>query len=182
MVPNYENTISVIDKDTFKEIRRIEVVSNLHHVRVDNRGQLWVSSRGDYYGQHPKLYCIDINTESVVDSLDVVVGDFDLVGDSLYILGTEFSYKTYNTSNNYCIVDVITHKVDNCLIKDGSDSKIKVPYGIKVNEDNGDIFVTDAKDYVNPGKLYCYGKDGIMKWSVSTGDIPSHMVFLKVEL
>lgn len=38
------------------------------------------------------------------------------------------------------------------FITDGTDAEIEVPYGIAVNPDNGDFFVTDAKDYVTPGK------------------------------
>ena len=47
MVPNYENTVSVIDIGSFTEVRRIPVAINLHHLRADRHGQLWISSRGD---------------------------------------------------------------------------------------------------------------------------------------
>ena len=42
-----------------------------------------------------------------------------------------------------------------------------------------DIYLTDAKNYVNPGALWCFGPDGVTKWSVRTGDIPAHMVFVE---
>ena len=58
----------------------------------------------------------------------------------------------------------------------------EVPYGIAVNPDNGDFFVTDAKDYVTPGKLHCYDRQGKRKWSVTTGDIPAHIVFTRKQL
>ena len=44
---------------------------------------------------------------------------------------------------------------------------------------SGDIFVTDAKNYVSSGTLYCFDKHGKKKWSVRTGDIPAHITFLK---
>lgn len=37
--------------------------------------------------------------------------------------------------------------------------------------------MTDAKDYVSPGTLHCFSPDGRRKWSVTTGDIPAHIVF-----
>ena len=39
------------------------------------------------------------------------------------------------------------------------------------------IYITDAGDYVSPGKLYCIDKDGVTKFTVTTGDIPAHFAF-----
>ena len=41
-----------------------------------------------------------------------------------------------------------------------------------------DFYISDARNYVNPGYLYCYGRDGVQKWSVRTGDVPAHMAML----
>jgi len=41
-----------------------------------------------------------------------------------------------------------------------------------------DIYVSDAKDYLSPGTLYCFDKNGFKKWSVMTGDIPAHLAFI----
>lgn len=179
MVPNYENTVSVIGLETFSEIKRIEVAGNLHRLCADTHGQLWVTSRGDYYDQPSRLYCIDLRSEEVVDTLCVAVGDFDLVGDSLYIYGSEFSYVDYQTVNTYSIVDVASRKiVNNRFITDGSESQIEVPYGIRVNPQTRDIYITDARNYVSPGRLHCYSSGGTLKWTVTTGDIPAHFALL----
>ena len=53
-----------------------------------------------------------------------------------------------------------------------------MPYGVAVNPITKDIYVTDAKDYLTPGRLYCFGSDGIKKWDVLTGYIPAHFVFI----
>lgn len=175
MVPNYENTVSVIDIETFTEERRIEVVNNLHRLCIDSHKQLWVSSRGDYFEQPSRLYCVDLQTESLCDSVDVAVGSFWLDGDSLYVCSNEFSYETYDNTASYAIVDVKHHTVvTRNFITDGTDERIQVPYGICVNPLTKDIFVTDARNYVSPGVLYCFDKYGKKKWSVSTGDIPAH--------
>ena len=47
----YESTVSVVDLATMQEERTIEVAMNLHHVKADHYGQLWVTSRGDYFNQ-----------------------------------------------------------------------------------------------------------------------------------
>ena len=179
-VPNYENTVSVIDLNTFTEQKRIEVAINLHRVRMDNHGQLWVASRGDYYEVPSKLYCIDTQTDEVVDSVEIAVSNMDIVGDSLYACATEWSYNHMDNTVTYGIVNTQTHEiVSSNFITDGTEQKIKVPYGIKVNPETREIFVTDAKTYVVPGTLYCFSPEGKKLWEARTGDIPAHIVFLK---
>ena len=179
MFPNYENMVSVIDILSFTEIKRIEVAINLHRLRADTHDNLWVSSRGDYYGQASRLYRIDLHTDLLADSLDIAVSNFHLDGDSLYLYSTEWSYVSMSNEVTYGIVDVVKRAiVSRNFITDGTDEKIQIPYGIIVNPITKDIYVTDAKNYVSPGTLYCFSKDGKQKWNVRTGDIPAHLVFL----
>lgn len=179
MTPNYETTISVIDINSFQELKRIEVACNLHRLKTDNHNQLWVSNRGDYLNQPSRLYCIDLATEQVTDTIDVAVSGFDIYGDSLYVYGAEFSYETYDNIISYAIVDVVKHKLlTNNFITDNTDKTITMPYGIKINQRTGEILLTDAKDYVSPGSLCCFSNKGELKWSVTTGDIPSDIAFL----
>lgn len=179
MVPNYENTVSVIDIDTFKETQRIEVAVNLHYVMADNHGCLWISSRGDYYDTPSRLYCYDVRKDRMIAELDVPVSNMAIQGDSIYIVSAGWSYVTSSYNVTYSVVDVnLKTKVTDNFITDGTDAKIKMPYGIAVNPITKDIYLTDAKNYVNPGTLYCFGRDGVMKWSVRTGDIPAHFAFV----
>ena len=180
MVPNYENTLSVIDLASFTETGRIEVAVNLHRVRADRHGQLWVSSRGDYYNTPSRLYCVDTATGTVTDTVETAVSDMTLAGDSLYICATEWSYIEMRDVVTYGIVDVRTHRlVNRRFITDGTEAQIKKPYGIAVHPVTGDIYVTDAKNYVTPGTLYCFSPDGVLKWSARTGDIPAHFAFVR---
>ena len=41
-VPDYDNTVSVIDLNSFKEIKKITVGINLHRLELDRYGNLWV--------------------------------------------------------------------------------------------------------------------------------------------
>ncbi len=178
MFPNYESTVSVIDIASFTETKRIEVARNLHRLRADRLGNLWVTSRGDYYTQPSRLYWIDTKNDILVDSLDIAVSNFHLDGDSLYLYSVEWSYISMSNEITYGIVDVAKKEiVTRNFITDGTDAQIKIPYGIAVNPQTKDIYVTDAKNYVNPGTLYCFNKGGKQKWNVRTGDIPAHFVF-----
>ena len=179
MMPDYDNTVSVIDLTTFAETKRITVAKNLWRVRADRYGQLWVSSRGDYYDTPAKLYCIDTQTDRLIDSLNIAVSALDIVGDSLYACATAWDYIKMDDVLTYNIVNVRTREtVSTCFITDGTDAQIQKPYGIKVHPLTGDIYLTDAKNYVNPGMLHCYSQAGKLKWSVRTGDIPAHIAFL----
>ncbi|MDR1183130.1 MAG: YncE family protein [Bacteroidales bacterium] len=183
-VPNYDRTVSVIDLIEFKEIKKIDVAINLHRITPDNYGNLYVSSRGDYYNVPSKTFIIDTKTDEVTDTLHLLPNsNMTLCRDSLFVYSTEWSYITKEWTVSYAIVNVKTKKiVTRNFIKDGSDQRIKTPYGIAVNPNTGEFFVTDAKDYVTPGTLHCFGSDGVRKWSVTTGDIPAHMVFTRKKL
>ena len=179
MFPNYESTVSVIDIHSFTEKKRITVARNLHHLRADNYGNLWVTSRGDYYTQPSKLYWINTATDMLVDSLDIAVSNFHLDGDLLYLYSVEWSYITMDNVITYGIVDVAKKQiVTRNFITDGTEQSIRIPYGIMVNPITKDIYVTDAKNYVSPGTLYCFDKNGKQKWNVRTGDIPAHFALL----
>lgn len=173
--PNYENTLSVIDLSSFEELKRIPVDVNLHRVRVDKYDQLWVSSRGDYQGHTSRLFCVDPKRDVVVDSLDVPCSNMCIVGDSLYYCANTFDYTTMTDKGECGIINIVTHTLISRSITDSSVSLIK-PYGIMVNPLSRDIYLTDARDCVTPGALYCFSPEGKLKWSTRTGDIPAHFV------
>ena len=179
MVPNYENTLSVIDLHTFEEVERIPLAINLHLCQADHRGILWVSSRGDYGDNPSRLFAYDTRKHRLVQTLDVAVSNMWMDGDSLYIIGNQWSNITQSTVKSYAIVNTRTmQQVSDRFITDGTDAEIAMPYGIAVNPITKDIYVTDAKNYVTPGRLYCFGSDGVLKWNVLTGYIPAHFVFV----
>lgn len=185
-VPNYDRTVSVIDLNTFRVVKTIDVAINLHRILADAYGQVWVSSRGDYYGEGSRLFCINSQTDTVTDSVNIATSGMTLANaqsDSLYIYGTEWNYATNQWTVNYAVVNVRTHEVlTRNFITDGTEKTIQQPYGIRVNPDNADIYVTDAGNFVTPGYLYCYSPEGKQKWKVRAGDIPAHMAFTKKPL
>lgn len=182
-VPNYDRTVSVIDLETFTEMKKIDVAINLHRLELDRYGHIWVSSRGNYDNTPSKTFIIDSQTDQVTDSLNLPNSEMTRCGDSLYVYSTEWNYNTYTNTITYAIVNTRSKTiVDQNFIKDGTEKNIKIPYGVAVNPDTREIFVTDAKDYVTPGTLYCFSPKGIKKWSITTGDIPAHIVFTTKKL
>lgn len=181
--PVYDNTVSVIQMIDFKQVRQIPVAINLHRMKKDRYGKLWVSSRGDYQKRRSCLCVLEkrrtSNRVEVTDTLDIACSNMVIAGDSLFYYATEWNDYTSSNTISYGIIDVRTkRRVSENFITDGSEKDITIPYGIAVHPETGDIFVTDAKNYVSSGTLHCFTRHGKRKWSVRTGDIPAHITFL----
>lgn len=176
--PNYERTVSVIDLNSFTKINDIDVAINLHRLKADEDGDLYVSSRGDYFENPSKLFVIDTETDTVKNSFDIACANLTISGDTAYIIGSEFSYTTFEWTINYSMLDVKTETLlsESFLPAEVSDA-IKTPYGIAVDPISSNIYITDAGDYVSPGTLYCIDNNGNTKFTVTTGDIPAHFAF-----
>lgn len=178
-VPNYENTLSEIDLATFTETRRIPIAVNLNQVEADNHGRLWIASRGDYFDTDARLFCYDTRKDRVTAQIPVSVSSMWLHNDDLYIVGVSYSGSQLSSERTYAVIntDMGEVRTEN-FISDGTEKDIRIPYGVAVHPVTGDIYMTDARTYVNPGRLHCYSPDGTLKWSVRTGDIPAHFAFL----
>lgn len=178
LAPNYENTVTVIDLRSFTAESTITIAENLNHIVADGLGQLWITSRGNYTDIPSRLFCYDTRKERITARLDVAATSMSLSGDKLYIVATEWNEDKTENRISYAIVDVRSRqKVSDMFITDGTQEKIRIPYSVKVNPHTGEIFVGDARNYVNPGTLYCFTAGGTLKWSVRTGDIPAHIAF-----
>ena len=181
--PNYDNTVSVIQMIDFKQVQQMPVGINLHRLKKDKYRKLWVTSRGDYQSRPSRLYVMDkkpgYNQMVVTDTIPIACSNMAFFGEYVYYYATEWSNYTQSNNISYGIIDIRTKEIvsDN-FIKDGTEKEITVPYGIAVHPETGDIFVTDAKNYVSSGTLYCFSSEGYKKWSVRTGDIPAHITFL----
>lgn len=181
MPPNYDNTISVIDLDKFAlcDVIQLDKTANFHRLDHDSMGRLWLSSRGNYFGDmNSNLYVVDPKGKQIIKDMGIPVSDMWVDGNYAYIISAEWSYVTGKNTVSYAKIDMQSMEIlDRNIIKDGSDANIKIPYGIAVNPITKDFYVTDAKSYVVSGTLYCYGSDGVMKWKQTAGQIPAHFAF-----
>lgn len=177
--PNYDRTVSVVDLNTFKETKKIDVAINLHHIAKDDDGDLYVSSRGDYYTVPSSLFLLDSKTGTVKKNFGVAVSEMTIVNGKLYFYGNEFNYNTHSYTKSFGIIDVKTEQIiSKRIIDQDYVDAIKTPYGIAVNPITEDIYMTDARNYVSTGFVYCFDKNGKFKWKTEGGNIPAHFVFL----
>ena len=192
--PDYDSTLSVIDLQDFRQIKKIPVCVNPHRVRKDHYNRLWITSRGDHKDVLPQLTCFSPIANSLLPITQTpAVSEMVIVGDSMYFYGVHWNDETMSNQITYGVLN-IQYPIPNSqypiannqypisnirsFISDETEQNIKIPYGIQVNPYNGDIYITDAKNYVSSGQLHCYSREGKRKWSVRTGDIPAHMCFV----
>ncbi len=178
--PDYDSTLSVVDLTDFRQVKKIPVCVNPHRVRKDQYDRLWITSRGDHKDVQPQLTCISPITNSLLPITNAPsASEMVIIGDSMYYYGVHWSDETMSNQIIYGVFDIRDSKPEiRSFITDGTEENIKIPYGIQVNPYNGDIYITDAKNYVSSGQLHCYSREGKRKWSVRTGDIPAHMCFV----
>lgn len=178
--PNYDSTLSIIDLNTFTESSKVEVATNLHRLESDNYGNIYISSRGDHKNIPSKTFIYDTKNGAISDKLNPLPNsNMAICGDSLYI----YSYQRGINGTSYSIVNTKSQKVITTnFIQNGVDKEILIPYGIAVNPENREVFITNSPNYSTPGTLYCFDIDGVKKWSVETGDIPAHITFTESKL
>jgi hypothetical protein len=177
--PNYESTISVVDINSFTVVNKIEVAPNLHRLRATESGDLYVSSRGDYFKIPSQLFVIDTKKGEVKKTYDIPTSNLTIVGDIAYIIGSAFSYETFDWEIGYRMVDIKKEELlEDSFLPESVSNEIEMPYGVAVDPFSKNIYITDARDYVSPGTLYCIDKNGALKFTVKTGDIPAHFAFV----
>lgn len=178
---NYDNTLSVIDLQSFTEIKKIEVAINLHRVFLAPDGSLYVSSRGNYYDVPANLYVLDTQTEQIVKTLGKGVTSVAIKGDVAYVINIEYGpAPEYKTVYEYYTINLRTHTINSgSFLSADVQEKIIYPYSVAVHPTTGDIVLTDASDFVTPGILYYCNAEGHLLWKHTTGDIPGSVAFLR---
>lgn len=177
--PNYEKTVSVVDLASFTEIKKIEVGLNLNLVQKDDKGNLYISSRGNYGDIHTNIYRLDTHNDNV-KSLGINASNFVIVGDSLFAIATEYNDKGQIQLIKYTLYDLKKEAViKDSFISQNDAAKIKLPYHIAYNPQRKELYICDAKDYKSAGEIFCFSLDGNVRWQHQTGDLPAVIAFLK---
>jgi YVTN family beta-propeller protein len=172
--PTYDSTVSVISLSSLTEIQKITVGKNPNSITADDAGNVYVSCLGDYGSIAPKMVKIQTSTRNVVFSADTAAGVIRYYNNRLYTtggyLGSAF-VRELNT-NNFAAIR-------SNFVTDGT--VITNPYGITIDEQNGDVYITDAKDFVATGELFCFNPAGVRKFSVATspGINPVKVAFVR---
>ncbi|MEG1838351.1 MAG: YncE family protein [Bacteroidaceae bacterium] len=177
--PHYDNTVSVIDLVTFKEIKKVTVWANPYKIHADAYGDVYVSARGNNFSKPPyNFQRIDSQTDEVVETFNKEVLNFCIEGDYAYVYNYDFiSQRCWVKRFN-----VKTEQMDKeDFITDGT--TLNTPYGINVNPTNGDVYITNSDGFTVEGDLVCFNKKGKHKFTLrNVGLNPNTTVFINKEI
>lgn len=181
-VPEYDNTVSVIDPSTMTLVKDIPVGINLYRMRKDHLGQVWVTSRGNRIDIPGALYRLTMDEHTgmlaVRDTIPVAPQELALKGDSLLYFSNDMYVAGSKKSIHYGVVDIRTAKpLEGEFLSPEVAAKIKIPYLLSVDPVRGNIYVSDAGNYLSSGTLYCVSPSGSLLWSTLAGDIPARIAF-----
>lgn len=170
----YDNTISIINLQSFEVVGAIEVAPNMHHLRLDSDGNMWVNSRGNYADIMPALYRLTRQGKTwTVEKTQAECSNFAIAGNTIYMYSQTWD-ADWNATYTYSTLNTKTLAVGPSFISDAG--AIKTPYAIAVSP-AGDIYITDAKNYTSSGTLRRYTPEGTLRQMYTTGDLPGHIAF-----
>lgn len=163
----YGNTISVINLTT-NAIEIINVSDVPSSMKLDdNNLYVLCSGKPDWTGDETiaKLYKIDLsnfqNTEEFIFEATEHPGYLGLDETDLYYLLDKNIYKMALTDVSLPTVAFIETATNGA----------EIPYGFDKIDDK--LYLSDAVDYVSPGKVFVYGEDGNFISEYTVGSLPN---------
>ena len=175
------STIQFVDITTDQLVDEMSVTAEPHSVVLDKNNNIWVLCSGGYMPPcEPALFCINPMTREVVKRFDFAEGDYpssmaiDKAGENLYILnggfGTLDLYKMSVDASELPTVPFVNSQQT-------TDNSPKVFTKVAVSPENGDIYLTDVKDYMQNGDVLRYDNNGNFISEFEVGIIPGAMMF-----
>lgn len=174
-IPNYDNTVSVVDLSSFKETGRITVGINPFKLEADSQGDVYVVSRGNNSTIKSSWCRISSLTDEVVQTFDnLPVVNFTIHNDTAYLYNYDYVKSTYWVKTFDCKTEQI---ISGSFISDST--HLERPFGISVNPTNGNVYLTDARNYTTKGDLLCFSRQGKLRYKIeSIGLNPNSVVVL----
>ena len=175
------STIQFVNIETNQLVDEMNVTAEPHSIVLDKNNNIWVLCSGGYMPPcEPALFCINPMTREVVKRFDFAEGDYpssmaiDKAGDNLYILnggfGTLDLYKMSVDDETLPVTPFINRQQT-------TDGSPKVFTKVAVSPENGDIYLTDVKDYMQNGDVLRYDNNGNFISEFEVGIIPGAMMF-----
>ena len=167
------NTVQVVDVNNDVKVAEITVGKEPNGMVVDKNGKVWVLCEGAVWteeAENPTLWRIDPATKQAVKkaSFDPYEGVMNLAIDPTG------SYLYYFRDNGVRRVSIDSPDTEDSFVIPAEGRNF---YKIAVDPANGDIYVSDAKNYTVDGTVYRYSSDGVQLSSFDAGICPGFMLF-----
>lgn len=165
--PNPDSSVSVVDLGTNSELQKIVVGINPGGVFVNDAGDVFVISRGDYGAIPSRLRKIDPNTDQVVNNSY----SFDITGMTAMSATDMIVYD----ANGVYRFNYQTDQVEETFPINMS--AVSTLYGVKYRASQDALYLMDAMGYTNQGVIRVYGTNGDYMSSYQVGLNPSKILF-----
>lgn len=160
------SSVSVVDLNTFTNIKDITVGYNPTKISANDAGDLYVITRGNYVDIDPSLDKLSSNTDSKITTPTMDVEYLYITGNRGFVIGpygNEF-LKTLNISTGVLGSEFVS-----------DDTVIGLAYGVTVNPLNQDTYVADAASANS--RVVCFDANGKKKFEFPSGKFPQSTVF-----
>ncbi len=168
-----DHTVSVIDLELFREIKKIEVGPNPGKILPDTRGNVYVVTRGSQLEEgNYKLHKINSGTHTVTHTYEDPILNFVIHNNFAYT----YSYNYNTQKSSYPLLDLIT---DQTLTANFiTQEEIQKPYAIAINPFSDNIYISDAANYQTEGDVYCFDQQGELLYKIANvGLNPNTLLF-----
>lgn len=171
------NTVQVVDVNNDVKIAEITVGKEPNSMVVDKNGKVWVLCEGalwDAEPGQPELWKIDPMTKqaSCVVAFDEPALNLAIDPSGSYLYYVRGGDWTVGGDLHRVSIDTPTVEDDFVIPSDG-----RMFYKVFVNPNNGDIYLSDSKNYTTNGTVYRYSFDGVQLGSFDAGICPGFMLF-----
>lgn len=168
--PTMDSTISIIDLNTDQEIDRITIGMNPGAITVDQDGEVYVVTRGNYSNIPSRLNRLDANTHVVLQQFPFDASSTIRMGQNILI-----SYYDYNSQQaTVALFDASSEQMINANYLDlGS---VTTPYNLHYSANKNRIYLMDAMNYVNAGYVREFNASGSLLNSYQVGLNPTKII------
>ena len=164
------NQLYVVNTSNDNIFDSISVGSNPISIKEDSRGNIWVLCQGNLTNnENPSISIIETSTNLILKSFTLTNNfsypsslDIDIQTNQIYFINKHI-YKIQNLN------DTVANEI---LFNNNNNF-----YNLKINPYTKDVYITDAKDYVQNGTLYIIDSIGDFVEEIATGIIPKSIVF-----
>ena len=161
---DYESTISVIDAQTMRELKRIDTGCINLYGNVSQCGQyLCINSAGDNYEVQSKCVVLNMANDEF-RTFDFPATYSCTFGNKFYTIGANFSYLSgeYTYSTHTITLPTMTASEGLADYQPAADviEQMQSPYGIYISPYSGHLYVSDARAYATNGYLYEFDRKG----------------------
>lgn len=172
--PDYDSTVSVIDLATETEMQKITVGINPTHALSDTYGNVFIGCYGNFENAGPKIVKLSSANLETLKTINAAAGRMAVHEQLLYVAAG------YAGGNK-----VVVYKTSNLSVQDddfvNDGSQVATPYGIAIDNESGNVWVTDAADFQTSGRVWVFNLSGVKQFDFATtpGINPNTVVFLR---